>query len=111
MFHIHTLILKAFQYDLCALPVPKNLLRLYLLMTQLKVEELFIRDYVVVRRLIPSGGKRLELTFISDLPRQKERERARVERGTERQEIERVFKHAVCVCVCTRTCVCVCTSL
>ncbi len=52
----------------------KDLHRLYLLMIQLKLEGLFIRDYVVVRRLIPSGGKRLGLTFMSDLPRQRDGE-------------------------------------
>ena len=55
----------------------RELQRLYLVMTQVKTEGLFIRDYAVVRRLIPSGGKRLGLTFISDLPRQRERDTER----------------------------------
>lgn len=72
----------------------KELHRLYLVMTQIKTEVLFIRDYVVVRRLIPSGCKRLGLTFISDLLRQRQR-------GLKRQG-EYMW---VCLNVCMRACV------
>lgn len=62
----------------------KELRRLYLVMTQIKTEGFFIRDYVVVRRLIPPGCKRLGLAFISDLPRQRERGLERQREGRKR---------------------------
>lgn len=44
-----------------------------LLKTPPKTDGLFIRDYTIVRRLIPLGSlKDSELTFISDLPQQRE---------------------------------------